>query len=138
MTQANPDERPTIAAAIVVDQGKVLLVKRRVAEKDLSWQFPAGAVLPNESDPDGATREAFEETGMVVSARSVIGERVHPNTGRRIVYVACDVVGGTATVNDAEELSDVVWCPIYSLATYIPAGIYGPVADFLRAETDVP
>lgn len=138
MTQANPDQRPTIAAAIVVDQGKVLLVKRRVAEGELSWQFPAGAVLPNESEPDGATREAFEETGVVVSARSVIGERVHPNTGRRMVYVASDVVGGTATVNDAEELSDVVWCPIDALATYIPAGVFGPVAEFLRAETDVP
>jgi len=36
------DFRPTIAAAIIVMGGKLLLARRRVAEGQLLWQFPAG------------------------------------------------------------------------------------------------
>lgn len=41
MTQQNAEERPGIAAAIVVHEGRVLMVRRRVSEGQLSWQFPA-------------------------------------------------------------------------------------------------
>src|SRR4051812_992249 len=34
------NDRPPIAAAIIVDDGRVLLVRRRVEEGLLSWQFP--------------------------------------------------------------------------------------------------
>lgn len=46
MTQQATDERPGIAAAIVVHEGRVLMVRRRVSEGQLSWQFPAGEVEP--------------------------------------------------------------------------------------------
>jgi len=36
------EDRPSIVAAIIVESGKVLLVRRRVREGTLSWQFPAG------------------------------------------------------------------------------------------------
>ena len=49
MTQQNTDERPGIAAAIVVHEGRVLMVRRRVSEGQLSWQFPAGEVEPGEA-----------------------------------------------------------------------------------------
>jgi hypothetical protein len=29
-------------------------------------------------------------------ARWIIGERVHPGTGVHLIYVACDVIAGTA------------------------------------------
>ena len=40
-----------IAAAVIVDDGRVLMVRRRVAEGDLSWQFPAGQVEPGAIEP---------------------------------------------------------------------------------------
>ena len=53
---------PAIAAAVIAHEGKVLLVKRRVKEGSLSWQFPAGAIETGESATQAATREAKEET----------------------------------------------------------------------------
>lgn len=60
---ADESERP-VAAAVVVDNGRLLLVRRRIAEGDLSWQFPAGKVEPGESREAAAVREAHEETGV--------------------------------------------------------------------------
>ena len=47
-----------IAAAVIVSKGTVLLIRRRTAEGQLSWQFPAGMVEPGETPADAAVREA--------------------------------------------------------------------------------
>jgi 8-oxo-dGTP diphosphatase len=119
-----------IAAAIIVANGRVLLVRRRVAEGELSWQFPAGEVEPGETAEDAAVREAFEETTLTVGASKRLGERVHPATGRTMVYVACDLLSGTARVGDEEELADVAWCDRASLVEHVPYPFYGPVQDY--------
>ncbi|MBE1489123.1 NUDIX hydrolase [Plantactinospora soyae] len=127
------NQQPSIAAAIIVNDGQVLMVKRRVKEGQLSWQFPAGEVEPGESDVDAAVREAHEETGLTVRSVRRLGERVHPATGRTMVYVACQVVDGTAYVADEEELADVDWCNRGKLVEYVPYPFYGPVQDYFNA-----
>lgn len=96
MTDSGNDEDVAVAAAVVVDDGLVLLVRRRVEEGRLPWQFPAGKLDPGESGGAAAVRETLEETGLTVRAVSRLGARVHPDTGRSMLYVACEVVGGTA------------------------------------------
>lgn len=54
--QQNAEGRPAIAAAVVVHEGRVLIVRRRVSEGRLSWQFPAGAVEPGEAREEAAVR----------------------------------------------------------------------------------
>lgn len=126
-------DQPPVAAAIVVKDGRVLLVRRRVPEGSLSWQFPAGKVEDAEDPSDAAVRETREETGLAVAARQVLGERAHPATGRTMIYVACDVVTGEATVTAKEEISDVSWSDSTQLSGYIPHPLYGPVRDYLDA-----
>lgn len=126
-------ERPAIAAAVIVEDGKVLLVRRRVKEGSLSWQFPAGEVEQGESGGEAAVRETREETGLVVAEVKVLGERVHPNTGRRMIYIACDVVAGDVRVVDDEELDDFAWVSGDNLKEYVPYSFYGPVQEHLDA-----
>ncbi|MBA0127908.1 NUDIX hydrolase [Haloechinothrix sp. YIM 98757] len=125
--------RPTIAAAIIVQDGKVLLVQRRVKEGSLSWQFPAGEAEEGESAGQAAVREAREETGLTVAESKVLGERVHPATGRTMAYVACHVVEGSASVVDDDELADLAWLKHDQLAEYVPHGFYEPVQEYLDA-----
>lgn len=125
--------QPPIAAAIIVKHGRVLLVRRRVAEGSLSWQFPAGEVEDGENPVDAAVRETWEETGLVVAASKVLGERVHPATDRTMIYVACDVVSGEATVVDEDELTDLAWSDGAQLNGYIPHSLFAPVQDYLDA-----
>ncbi|MEU2430629.1 NUDIX hydrolase [Streptomyces sp. NPDC007861] len=133
MTQQNAEERPDIAAAIVVQQGRVLMVRRRVDEGQLSWQFPAGEVEPDEAREDAAVRETREETGLDVAAVKLLGERVHPKTGRLMSYTACEVVGGTAHVADTEELAELAWVAHGEISQYVPYGLFEPVQDYLDA-----
>ncbi|MFJ4337321.1 NUDIX hydrolase [Streptomyces sp. NPDC088915] len=133
MTNQNADERPGIAAAIVVNQGCVLMVRRRVSEGQLSWQFPAGEVEPGEAREDAAVRETQEETGLTVAAVKLLGERVHPKTGRLMSYTACEVLAGMAHVADTEELAELAWVTHDEIPEYVPYGLFEPVQEYLDA-----
>ncbi|OFI46994.1 hypothetical protein BG262_01285 [Floricoccus penangensis] len=58
---------------IIVQDERILLVKR----KDLPlWDLPGGHLDPEESEFDCAIREAYEETGLIVKPKYLIGKYV--------------------------------------------------------------
>ncbi|MER8004795.1 NUDIX hydrolase [Streptomyces sp. NPDC094149] len=124
-------EKPGISAAIIVSEGRVLMVRRRVSEGELMWQFPAGAIEPGEVAEDAAVRETDEETGLTVKAVRLLGERVHPKTGRLMSYTACEVVSGEARVADDEELDAIAWVTLDEIPQYVPYGLFEPVQEYL-------
>ena len=132
MTAPPAEAQPAIACAIIVADARVLLVRRRVPEGELSWQFPAGAVEPGESGEQAAVRETYEEVGLRVAATTVLGQRQHPLTGRQMIYVACAVVAGQAHVAD-DELDAVEWCDRATLAAHVPSALFPPVQEHLDA-----
>src|SRR5215469_14888988 len=130
---SNPTDRPSIVAAIIVQDGKVLMVRRRIREGSLSWQFPAGEAETGETAEETAIRETREETALDVSADKVLGERVHPATGRHMMYVVCHVNSGTARVADEDELAEVAWCGLNELRANVPTGLFPAVDDYLTS-----
>ncbi|RKT52428.1 NUDIX hydrolase [Saccharothrix australiensis] len=135
MSDQTPETtRPPIAAAIITQNGRVLMVRRRVSEGSLSWQFPAGEVEPGESSVEAAAREAHEETGVTASDGTLLGERVHPKTGRTMVYAAFNQVTGEASVVDDEELDAFEWVSHSQLPEYVPYGLFEPVQEYLDTE----
>jgi 8-oxo-dGTP diphosphatase len=127
-----PDDYPTVAVAVIVQDGRVLLVRRRVPEGGLVWQFPGGKVEPGELVAETAERETREEVGLTVEAENFLGERLHPATWRRISYVACRAVSGAARVASDRELTEVAWCDHAQVASAIPAGVFAPVQNYLN------
>jgi 8-oxo-dGTP pyrophosphatase MutT (NUDIX family) len=110
--EAGRPQQPAVIAAIVTSRLGVLAVQRRDGKPP--WSFPAGESEPGESPADTIVREVKEETGLRIRAGEVIHERIHPKTGRHLVYVA----GVPATkgpgsrdvhVGDEDELTDVRW-----------------------------
>ncbi|RAG80517.1 NUDIX hydrolase [Streptacidiphilus pinicola] len=130
-------QQPGIAVAVVVDNGRVLMVRRRVAEGELDWQFPAGGIEAGEDPLAASARETFEETGLDVDGTLLLGERVHPVTGRHISYVVCRLIGGEARVGDEEELAEVAWVTLAELPAHVPTGLFQPVQDYLDQHLDV-
>jgi 8-oxo-dGTP diphosphatase len=125
------DDKPGISAGIVIQEGRVLMVRRRVKEGELMWQFPAGAIEAGETAEQAAVRETAEETGLTVEAIKLLGERVHPKTGRLMIYTACEPVSGEAFVADAEELAEVAWVAHSEIPEYVPYGLFEPVQSYL-------
>ena len=121
--------RPAIVAAIVTSALGVLVGRRNDGEPP--WTFIAGEVEPGESPEDAAVREVKEETGCLVRAGEIIGERDHPATGRHMVYLAGYPTHGTGVfVGDEAELADVRWVSLAEADELLP-GMFGPVRDYL-------
>ncbi|WP_033256409.1 NUDIX hydrolase [Kitasatospora phosalacinea] len=132
MTQRTAGDRPGIAAALVVREGRLLMVRRRISEGQLSWQFPAGEIEFGESPEQAAVRETAKETGLGVVAITLLGERVHPKTGRLMSYTACEVVSGIAEVVDTEELDALAWVALAEIPEYVPYGLFELVQEYLN------
>ena len=138
MTEQSTEPAPPVAAGIVVRDGRVLMVRRSLPEGDLLWQFPAGKVEPSETAEQAATRETAEETGLTVEAVSVLGERIHPTTGRTITYVACNPLSGETHATATREIAEIAWVPLSQLHDLLPNGLQGlhrPVREYLVEQT---
>jgi 8-oxo-dGTP diphosphatase len=117
-----------VAAAIVTSRLGVLAGRR--SDGNPPWAFPAGKIEPGESPEAAAVRETLEETGLRVRATGVIGSRVHPLTGVRIVYVAAMLASETAASADG-ELTEVRWVGLAE-AGELMGDMYGAVRQHLR------
>jgi len=127
-TSDMPDQ-PTVALAIITDdRGQVLAEQRK--DGIPPWTFPGGEVSPGESPRQAAARRVEAETGLSVEVGAEIGQRVHPKTGRRMVYLAATVTGGTLACLDTDDLSDVAWLTQDQTRQRMP-DMYQPVRDHL-------
>ena len=74
--------------AIIVDSGRVLLIKRGKAPLLGEWSIPGGMLELGEAVRHAAEREALEETGLQVRATELLGvfERIVPDDQKRTVY----------------------------------------------------
>ncbi|KOU47828.1 NUDIX hydrolase [Streptomyces sp. MMG1522] len=122
---------PAVAAAAVVQGGRVLFVRRRVSEGALSWRFPAGRIESGESAGEAAAREARDEAGLLVTSQIVLGQWVHPMTGWEIRSIVCRRSGGEAGIASPDEVADPAWVAHGEIPHYVPYGLFEPVRDYL-------
>jgi 8-oxo-dGTP diphosphatase len=90
----------------VRDDGRLLLLLRPTG----TWEPPAGRLQPGESFEEGAIRELYEETGMLVSPGRIIATWVgDAPSGRRLASItyAGRTSGGEVTLS--EEHLDYRW-----------------------------
>lgn len=124
-----PEPQPVVAAIVTSPLG-VLLGRRHDGKPP--WTFIAGEIEPGESQVDAAVREVKEETGLLVRAADLeIGRRVHPKTGRLMIYLACQPTEGTNIyVGDPDELAEVRWASLTEADELLP-GLFEPVRNHL-------
>lgn len=100
---------PKVAAiAFVVQDGRMLLVKRAVDPQMGKWSMPGGFVDYGEDPRQAAMREVQEETGLDVRITHLI-DALPPEPGREPAIITllfeAEVIGGTARAgDDAGEL----------------------------------
>lgn len=126
-----PITKPPVSTAIIVQDGRVLMARRREREGKLLWAFPGGGIEAGETPEEAAVREVAEEVGLEVAAVQVLGDRVHPQSGVHMTYVACSVISGEASVVDDEELAEVLWLEHGQIPEYVPWGLFDKVQAYL-------
>jgi 8-oxo-dGTP diphosphatase len=100
--------------AVIVEEGRVLLVRRGSEPLKGHWTLPGGVLEVGESLVDGVKRETKEETGLEVEVIELIEllDRIHRHESRvRYHYVIadylCRVTGGE--LRAASDADAVRW-----------------------------
>ena len=109
------------AGAVIVEDGKVLLVKRKAPPKAGYYSIPGGLVEVGESVREAAKREVLEETGLIVEVGElidVIDNIVRDEDGRvKYHYVIVDYlarpVGGK--LKESSDAAEARWVPFDKL-----------------------
>ena len=101
-------EPPVVALAVVAGPDGVLIARRR--DGIPPWTLPGGELEPGESPAECAARRTLAETGVAIEITGTLGRRVHPRTGRFIVYLAASPAGeARAELRDPGDLAEVRW-----------------------------
>jgi len=89
------------------DEGKILLIKRKIEPCKGEWALPSGFMELEESPVEAALRELTEETGLKGKSKRLIG--VYPNNSEihgylvTIIYEVIILGGKLCAGDDAEE-----------------------------------
>ena len=117
--------RPIVGVgAVILDAGRVVLVKRAHEPLKGEWSLPGGAVELGETLEEAVAREVLEETGLAVEIGPVVEvfDRVQRDADARvehhfvIVDYLCRVVGGDLA--HGSDADDVRWVEMGELASY--------------------
>ncbi|HKN16445.1 MAG TPA: NUDIX hydrolase [Candidatus Sulfotelmatobacter sp.] len=99
--------------AIIIEDARVVLVKRAHPPLQAEWSIPGGVLEVGELVREAAVREAREETGLTVEPGKLLGvfDRVLRDSQQRVQYhyVLIDflcrrVAGDLAAASDAAEV----------------------------------
>ena len=118
-------ERPIVGVgAVVIDDGRVLLVRRGHEPLKGEWSVPGGAVEIGETLEIATAREIREETGLEIEVGPMIDvlDRIRFDADGRVLYhyvlidYLCRPTGGTLCC--ATDAADAMWAAIDDLARF--------------------
>jgi 8-oxo-dGTP diphosphatase len=93
------------AAALVVQDNRLLLVNHREAGRYDFWLPPGGRLEGSESIMDCASRETLEETGLVVEPDCILYVQEFTEPGYHFVkfFILCKGFSGELTLENRDE-----------------------------------
>jgi len=107
------------SSSLVLEGGRVLLVKRGREPEPGSWSLPAGLVEHGETAEEAAVRETLEETGVEISIEGLLG--IYDLIGRGYHYVViCFLsrpVGGK--LRKGPDIQEARWFKIEDLGELV-------------------
>jgi 8-oxo-dGTP diphosphatase len=118
-------ERPIVGVgAVIVDAGKVVLIRRRYEPLKGHWSLPGGTVEVGEALEAALRREMIEETGLVVEVGPVVEvfDRIMRDEQQRVRYhfvlidYLCWPSGGA--LQAGSDVDAAIWADPGTLSDY--------------------
>lgn len=95
-----------VAGAIPLQDGRVLLLRRKIEPARGKWSFPAGYVELGESLEEAAIRETQEEVALEIGELSLLNVYSYPESPVVTVVYVSPIVGGEPRAGmEAEEVA---------------------------------
>ena len=121
MRRDYPDRPFLGVGAIIIDDSRVLLVRRANPPLQGEWSIPGGLVETGETTRDAIVREVLYETGINVEVIRLVEvfERILHDEQSRVQYhyvlldYACRVLGGT--IRAGSDVGEVCWSKVDEL-----------------------
>jgi ADP-ribose pyrophosphatase YjhB (NUDIX family) len=115
---------------LVVDEGKILLVRRRMMPEAGKWSIPAGFIDRGEDPAAVAVRETLEETGLRVAIEELIDVYFNQETagGGASIFILyrAELLGGELQAgDDADEAA-------FFAPDYLPELAFASTRDAVR------
>ncbi len=118
----DPHRTPLLTPAIAVDgvlieRGKVLLVRRRNPPFRNDWALPGGFVVRGERTEDAVVREVEEETGLLTGVVRLVGVYSDPSRDERghVVSAAYRLEWRGGKLRGGSDARDARWWPLTRL-----------------------
>jgi 8-oxo-dGTP pyrophosphatase MutT (NUDIX family) len=128
-----PRHMKVYGSIIVNNEGEVLLVHGRLSNK---WSFPKGHCKRGETDLECATRELYEETGLVLNEKYTSYHKLKGGS-----YFVFAVTGRPlATCRDNREIDNVAWFSfknISAIETNVDVSIFNTLMKNIRSGLSV-
>jgi len=121
-------ERPVVGVGgVVIEQGRVLLIRRGGEPLKGHWSIPGGTLETGETLEEGTRREMAEETGLAVRVVELIEvfERIFREPGEEgrrpryhfiILDYLCERISGEARAGS--DVTDIAWAAENDLERY--------------------
>ncbi len=115
MGREYPDNPLVGVGAVIVEENRVLLIRRGQPPLLGEWSLPGGLLECGETLREAVAREAREETGLLIETSEMLGvyERVIRDDAKRVRYhyvlvdFLCRAVGGD--LKAGSDAADVRW-----------------------------
>lgn len=107
-----------VAAAVVIDEGRVLLTRRREGRHLAGlWELPGGKLEEGESPEEAVVRECREECGIEVRVIDILEVTYHryPEKEVLLLFYRCALVRGEV---EHLEVADHAWVLPSELGSY--------------------
>ncbi|MDQ3145668.1 MAG: NUDIX hydrolase [Actinomycetota bacterium] len=132
-TSPNPRPQPELCVgAVVVDGGRLLLVRRGREPGRGAWSVPGGRVERGETLARAVERELAEETGIEGRCRALLGwvERLEDPAHHFVILDFLVEVSGPGQPVAGDDADEVAWVPLPAVEQ---RPLVEGLADFLRA-----
>ncbi|MEM4332209.1 MAG: NUDIX hydrolase [Candidatus Micrarchaeia archaeon] len=131
--------RPIAADGVVINRERVLLVRRKAAPFKGWFALPGGYLSESETMEHCVIREVYEETGIRVIPKCIIGVYSSPRRDpRRTVSVAFYCTARKVRLHPGSDAQCAVWLPVHealkSRLAFDHNNILNDALGFLKAK----